>query len=67
MLLMTKPTSSVYKPKRGDTIRFIEYDKISAFEPIERTNAIFLRWQDTQNIVVSIDGVEKVISAEYLI
>jgi len=59
----------VIKPRLGDTIRYIDYSKIDAFDMKSARNnmGIFLRWHDEQNIVVAIDGVEKVISAGYLI
>ena len=63
--ILGKPTSNVYKPRLGDTIRYVEYDKVKPYN--YQSMATFVRWHDTENIVVSIDGVEKVISAEYLI
>ena len=62
----------MFKPKLGDTIRYVtpmtyaDYEGINPLKPMPRTNATFIRWHDQMNIVVSVDGVEKIISAEYL-
>ena len=56
------------KLKLGDTIRYIDYDKIDYFD-FDTTRfkpATFIRWHDERNIVVTIDGVEKMVSSEYL-
>lgn len=56
-------------PRLGDTIRYLDYDKIKAFDPFSAYDwhdAIFVSFTDNGDLNVLEKGKAMVISKEYL-